>query len=107
VELPTPDKVGKERSTISDAEEFFNSEAYHEALTILAKAKAYIDKTVGKEDGLDYMISEIKKLFTDGYFSDHCYDYAEREAPPLTEAQLAEMLPKTEDGKPIFSWRDL
>lgn len=103
MDLPTPDN----KSSLADAERFFESEEYQQALKILAQAKAYIDRTVGEEAGIDYMITEIKKLFNDGRFSDHCYEYAEKEAPALTEEQIAELLPKNDDGKAIFSWRDL
>lgn len=103
MQLPTPDQ----KSTLSDADMFFQSEEYKDALKILAAAKAYVDRTVGEEAGIDYMISEIKKLFTDGKFSDHCYEYAAKEKPPLTEAEIAKLLPKTDDGRAIFSWRDL
>lgn len=103
MQLPTPDQ----KSSLQDAETFFESEEYQSALKILAHAKAYIDRTVGEEAGIDYMINEIKKLFTDGKFSDHCYEYAEKEMPEMTEAELAKVLPKNDQGKPIFSWRDL
>jgi len=106
MDLPTPEN-NQPHSTLADAEAFFQSEKYQEDLKVLAAAKAYLDRTLGEEAALDYMISEIKKYFTDGHFSDHCYDYAERERPAMTEAQLAEILPKTWDGKPIFSYRDL
>lgn len=106
MDLPTPGN-NTPHSTTEDAERFFQSEEYQQALKILAQAKAYIDRTVGEEAGIDYMISEIKNLFNEGKFSDHCYEYAEKEAPPLTEAQIAELLPKNDDGKAIFSWRDV
>jgi len=102
METPTPT-----HSSLDQAENFFQSEEYKEALKTLARAKAYVDRTVGEEAGVDYMIGEIKKLFTDGKFSDHCYEYAEKEAPQLTEAELAEVLPKNSDGKPIFSYKDI
>lgn len=104
MELPTPE--GK-HSTLDDAEAFFESDKYKEDLKLLARAKNYIDKTVGEEAGLDYMISEIKKYFTDGKFNDHCYEYAEKESPKLTDAQIAELLPKNDQGKPIWSYKDL
>lgn len=107
MELPTPDQPQVPRSTLEDAEQFFQSDKYREDLQVLAKAKAYIHRLFGEEESLDYMINEIKKYFSDGKFSEHCYDYAEREMPQMTEAELAARLPKTADGKPIFSWRDL
>lgn len=103
MQLPTPET----RSTLDDAEAHFRSEQYKEDLQVLARAKTYIDRTIGEEAGIDYMISEIKKYFTDGKFSDHCYEYAEKEMPQLTEEQVAAILPKNDDGKPIWSWRDV
>lgn len=107
MELPTPDQPQAPRSTIEDAENFFQTEKYREDLKILAKARAYVQALFGEDASLDYMISEIKTYFSDGKFSDHCYEYAEKELPQMTEAELAKRLPKTPDGKPIFSWRDL
>jgi len=107
MELPTPNKTQEPRSTLEDAENFFQSDRYKQDLQILAKAQHYIKRTVGEEAGLEYMIREIKKYFTDGKFSDHCYEYAEKETPQFTEAEVAAMLPKNDDGKPIFSYKDL
>ena len=80
---------------------------YREDMHTLARAQKYIERTVGEEAALDYMISEAEKYYKDQKFSDHCYEYAEKEMPQLTEAELAEVLPKNDDGKPIFSYRDL
>lgn len=94
MDIPVPDKEQEKKEYIDD-------------LHTLQRAKIHIEKTIGEEEAIDYMISEIKNYVTDGKFSKHCYEYAEKENPQLTEEQLAEILPKTWDGKPIFSYRDL
>lgn len=103
MQLPTPEK----RATLDDAETFFQTEQYRKDLQVLAKAKAYVERVFEEESAIDYMITEIKNYFRDGKFSDHCYEYAEKEAPPLTEEEIAKLLPKGENGKAIFSWKDL
>ena len=82
-------------------------EKYRKDMHILARAQNYVARTVGEEAALDYMIGEAKKYYKDQKFSDHCYEYAEKETPQLTESELAKVLPKNDDGKPIFSYRDL
>jgi len=81
--------------------------AYIDDLHTLHRAKLYIARTVGDEASMDYMISEIKKYCADGKFSPHCYEYAEKELPALTESELADILPKNWQGKPIFSHKDI
>ena len=78
-------------------------EQYIKDLKILARAKAYIDRTIGEEAGLDYMLSEIRKYVDTQKFSPHCYEYAEKTDLDLTEAEIAEKLPKTWDDRPIWS----
>lgn len=107
MDLPTPENTNAKHSTLEQAEEFFQSEKYVDDLKILAAAKNHIDKVFSQEEGLDYMISEIKRYFIDGKFSDHCYEYAEKGNPPLTEAQISELLPKNDEGKPIWSYKDV
>ena len=82
-------------------------ERYRKDMHTLARAHKYIERTVGEEAALDYLIGECKKYTKEQKFSDHCYEYAEKEMPQLTEDELAEVLPKNDDGKPIFSYRDL
>ena len=93
MDIPVPEQTADDR--------------YREDMHTLARAQKYIERTVGEEAALDYMISEAKKYYKDQKFSDHCYEYAEKEMPQLTESQLAEILPKNDDGNPIFSYRDL
>jgi len=88
-------------------QELSADERYRKDMHTLARAQHYIARTVGDEAALDYMISEAKKYAKEQKFSDHCYEYAEKEPPQLTESELAEVLPKNDDGKPIFSYRDL
>lgn len=73
----------------------------------LAAAKAYITRVFGEEDSMDFMIGEIKEYVTSGKFSKYVEEYALKEKPPLTEAEIAATLPKTWDGKPIWSYKDL
>lgn len=73
----------------------------------LATAKKYIARVFTEEDALDFMIKEIQEYVTTGKFSKYVDEYAAKEAPPLTEAEIAETLPKTWDGKPIWSYKDL
>jgi hypothetical protein len=80
---------------------------YINDLHTLAKAQRYVSTLFGDEAGVDYMITEVKKYCTEGKFSDHCYEYALKELPVLTEAEMADILPKTWDGKPIFSHKDV
>ena len=82
-------------------------EEYTKDLYTLAKAQEYVKSLFGEDAALDYMINECKNYAEDGKFSSHCYEYAEKGKPPLTEEEVANSLPKTWDGKPIWSYRDL
>ena len=104
MDLPTP---GGKRANLQDAENFFQTAQYRSDLQILSKAQYYIKRTIGEEASIDYMISEIKNYFTDGKFSSHCYEYAEKELPQLTEEEIDNLLPKNEFGKTIYSYKDL
>lgn len=88
--LPTPETPDAERA------------GYVGDLQTLAKAQNYITKVFGEEEAIDYMITECKNYAKDGKFSKHCYEYAEKELPQLTEAEIAAILPKDEDGNPIW-----
>lgn len=88
-------------------ENTINGEQYRKDLHTLARAKSYIARVFTEEDAIDFMIKEIKNYYNDGEFSKYVYEYAEKEKPMYTEEELAQILPKTEDGKPIFSYRDL
>lgn len=98
MDLPTPDKQTTEEQEKAE---------YVSDLHTLAKAQAYVKKVFGEDEALDYMINECKNYAKDGKFSKHCYEYAEKGLPPLTEAEIAATLPKTWDGKPIWSYKDL
>lgn len=93
MELPTPTQTPDEQ--------------YREALKLIHKAQWYITMTLGEEAGLDYMIGECKKLASDGKLSDHCYEYASKSTSDLTDEQIEQILPKNEDGKAIWSYKDM
>lgn len=80
---------------------------YLDDLHTLHRAQTYIQRLFGEDAAIDYMVNECKKYVKEGTFSDHCYEYAEKELPQLTESDLANILPKTWDGKPIFSHKDV
>ena len=102
MELPTPDQP-------TTGDKFYvTDEQYRKDLMTLERARAYMERIFDEDTALSYMIDEIKTYYkNEGKFSDSCYEYADKEKPQLTEAELAEILPKNDDGKPIFSWRDL
>lgn len=79
---------------------------YIKDLKTLAAAQAYIKKVFGEEEAIDYMISECKNYATSGRFSNHCYEYANKELPPLTEEEIEKALPKNWAGKPIWGYQD-
>lgn len=81
-------------------------EEYSKDLFLLAKAQDYIKSIFGEDEALDFMINECKNYVADGKFSKYVYEYAEKGKPPLTEEEVAATLPKTWDGKPIWSYRD-
>lgn len=95
MDIPTPKTQEEEK------------QEYIDDLHTLARAKQYIARVFSEDEALDYMIGEIKTYVTEGKFSKHCYEYAEKEKPQLTEEELAKILPQTWDGKPIFSYKDL
>lgn len=80
---------------------------YIDDLHTLHRAMMHIQRIFGEREARDFMMKEVKLYVADGKFSKHCYEYAEKVPPQLTEAELAEILPKTWDGKPIFSYKDL
>jgi len=93
-ELPTPQEV--------------TGDQYRKDLLILHKAMNHIKKLFGEESAVDYMISEVKEYVNSGKFSKHCYEYAEKNPlEDITEEELTKIVPKTWDGRPILSWRDL
>lgn len=95
MELPTPKTKEEEKAE------------YITDLHTLSKAQSYIKRVFGEDEALDYMISECKKYAKDGKFSKHTYDYANKELPQLTEAEIEASLPKNWQGKPIWSHKDL
>lgn len=95
MDLPTPQTPDQEKAEyISD-------------LHVLARAQNYIKKVFGEEEAIDYMITECENYAKTGRFSNHCYDYANKELPQLSEAEIAEILPKNWEGKPIWSYKDV
>jgi hypothetical protein len=81
-------------------------EEYIQDLKTLSAAQVYVTALFGEDSGIDYVISECQNYVKNGKFSDHCYEYAQKGKPPLTEAEIAETLPKTWDGKPIWGYKD-
>ena len=94
MELPTPDASVEKKEYVHD-------------LHTLSRAQNYIKKVFGEDAAIDYMIGECKNYAKDGKFSKHCYEYAEKELPQLTEEEIAATLPKNWEGKPIWSYKDV
>ena len=95
MDLPTPETEKDEKGE------------YVDDLHTLARAQAYIKRMFGEDEAIDYMINECKKYAQLGRFSEHTYDYANKELPQLTEEEIEASLPKNWEGKPIWSYKDL